>query len=595
VLLGPPSGDDFERTAPAPLFSSSPPGRRTTASGLNLPQFSDEHLETESIVRTNSTGDSDGWETTVAASAADLNKHPDSMGEAFPFPSHKTTSPPWQYNSSRQGVKYSKMPSNVSSPQSTVAESVGPSPRRHKRAEGMADIYEPVASPSHAQDTFHEIPLDVPTRVWGQRAMTRTRSGAYFGPGAIDPAQLSLEPPEDGLLTTRLSGNLFVPLQDMSHHSASSSATQLCGDDANKLFQSIRDNPGASSGVGQTHELPVKGWSYVDDPRPPVIDESTPYPSPAAPTGEQPSLLKELFRPGFENLMRSYRSENSGNSWRNGKGKAKARDSLEFSGMELPGWESQNHQVSRQQGRSIEGDFSATPTYPTHRLRDRSQGSFGHYQHEVLTRFSGHNSPNRPIQRPAAIHPRVPSNSSSTAPLIKRDGHKAQFMGQNKTMDARLRRERERTRHHPAAPMPAYLAPRPMTADAHTSTYFTTPAYSGGTSLLPLYQEREVRRRRAVAATTTSAEAQDVRRVALLCLAACAVAPPMLLLYGAGALDGVPAWVVDRRRGGGGGVGRGARPRMPARYRLAALLLFLGELILVLVVLVAWGLTRGGR
>ncbi len=131
-----------------------------------------------------------------------------------------------------------------------------------------------------------------------------------------------------------------------------------------------------------------------------------------------------------------------------------------------------------------------------------------------------------------------------------------------------------------------------ITALPGANASVTMTSVYGGTSLLPLHHEPEERRRRRTAtANPASSDDRDVKRAALLWLVACAFVPPLLLLYGAGALDVLLARIVDRR----GSTGRGSRPGMPARYRLAALVLFLAELILVLVVLMVWSVARGGR
>ena len=57
-------------------------------------------------------------------------------------------------------------------------------------------------------------------------------------------------------------------------------------------------------------------------------------------------------------------------------------------------------------------------------------------------------------------------------------------------------------------------------------------------------------------------------------------------------MDPLLALAVGRR---GARVGRGRAPRMPPRYRLAALVILIAEVVVLLIAITAWSVARGGR
>jgi hypothetical protein len=129
--------------------------------------------------------------------------------------------------------------------------------------------------------------------------------------------------------------------------------------------------------------------------------------------------------------------------------------------------------------------------------------------------------------------------------------------------------------------------------DEPLSPYIETQPSMTTTISGPLHQERWARMQRQQREQRRHMEEDPlVRLVAIVTLVVCTFVPPLLVVYWAGFLDPLLDLVIGLR---GERTGRGTRPHMPARLRWTALGVLIAEVLIVMVALTAWSVTRGGR
>ena len=459
-----------------------------------------------------------------------------------------------------------------------------------------AEIVVPSSSYSRTE-TFHDVRLDSATPQMELARQTRTKSGSYCG-GAVDPSLLSPNPPEDGLAVPGSDPGRVPSAEFPSSEVVHRICTSPDGLDPTGRWHVVdqESSPPAELGV----------WTTISGPSASTTPQSSP------PIGLQ-TLFEHFTRP--LNPLNRIRGATSSKGKEQAIGGPTPNININ-SGIELRSLSSAHNSPP-----GLHGGFTDAPVYSDPTLNPALTDADTASQDSL----AAHTSPlgrvrrqNEPIQRPAATYfpgppfARHPSASSSMRPLVDRD----RFLGQtaDRTPPRRPRRPSNdlfSTSRFASTPCEGAMSPHlrsatalpaahvtgsspfflcfddgsddPDAVTALPATHPSLPTSSGG----PLRHERLARLQRRQ-------EDGDpvVERTALGALVVCSLLTPLLALYAAGLMDPLLALVVGRR---GGRVGRGRAPRMPPRYRLAALVILIAEVVVLLIAITAWSVARGGR